>query len=124
MIAGKNSQIAEQAPRDRKAEATRAKANLAVRVGDIAAARRDGTLGEEYIKLAQVLLMCSLPHSRTEKTQVARKARLGDGTYLMVTLTSMTGGVALPFGRDRKLLAWVLDRAIRNDDPFVPWSGR
>ena len=108
--------------RDRQAETKRAKNKLAGRVSEIAAARQDGSLGDDHIKLAQVLLMCSLPHSRTDKTQVARKARLGDGTYLMVTLTSMSSGIALPFGRDRKLLAWIFDRAIRNDDPFVPWS--
>jgi Plasmid encoded RepA protein len=108
--------------RDRAAEEIRAKGTRALAVAEIAAARHEGSLGDDHIKLAQVLLMCSLPHSRTDKTQVSRKARLGDGSHLMVTLTSMTSGVALPFGRDRKLLAWIFDRAIRNDDPFVPWT--
>ena len=108
--------------RNRKAETKRAREKLANRVGFIAAARNDGSLGDDHIKLAQVLIMCSLPHSQTDKIQVVRKARLGDGTYLMVTLTSMSSGVALPFGRDRKLLAWIFDKAIRNDNPFVPWS--
>ena len=108
--------------RNRKAEATRAKDKLATRVGAIAAARHDGSLGDDHIKLAQVLIMCSLPHSQTDRIQVVRRARLGDGSYLTVTLTSMSNGVALPFGRDRKLLAWIFDRAIRNDNPFVPWT--
>lgn len=116
------STITASQPRDRKAEAKRAKEGLATRVGAIAAARHDGSLGEDHIKLAQVLIMCSLPHSQTDKIQVVRKARLGDGSYLTVTLTSMSSGVALPFGRDRKLLAWIFDRAIRNDNPFVPWA--
>ena len=108
--------------RDRIAEAKRAKARVVGRVAELAAARHDGSLGDEYIKLAQVLLMCSLPHSRTEKPHVVRKARLGDGTYLTVTLSAMNSKVPIPFGRDRKLLAWIIDRAIRNNNPFVPWS--
>lgn len=107
-------------PRDRKAEAKRAQANLATRVGDIAAARRDGTLGEEYIKLAQAMLMCGLPYSQTAERQVSRRARLGDGSYLDVTFSALLRGVPLPYGADRKLLAWLLDRAIREDSPFVP----
>lgn len=114
--------VEQKAPRDRKAEATRAKAKLATRVGDLAVARHDGSLGDDHIKLAQVLIMCSLPHSQTDKQQIVRKARLGDGTYLTVTFSSMLSGVPLPFGRDRKLLAWIFDRAIRSDSPFVGWS--
>ena len=111
-----------QRPRDRRAEATRAKAKLAGRICEIAAARHDGTLGDDHIKLAQVLIMCSLPHSQTDKQQIVRKARLGDGSYLTVTFSSMLSGVPLPFGRDRKLLAWIFDRAIRSDSPFVSWG--
>ena len=51
-------------PRNRKAEAKRAKAKLVGRVSDLAAARHDGSLGDEHIKLAQVLnhvLATSLP---------------------------------------------------------------
>lgn len=114
--------VEKRLTRDRKAETQRAKAKLVGRVSEIAAARHGGSLGDDHIKLAQVLLMCSLPHSRTEKTHVVRKARLGDGTYLVVTLSSMNSEVPLPFGRDRKLLAWIFDKAIRSDNPFVPWS--
>lgn len=112
----------EKVLRDRIAESKRARAKAVGRIADLAAARHDGSLGDEYIKLAQVLLMCSLPHSRTDKPHVVRKARLGDGTYLNVTLSAMNSGVPLPFGRDRKLLAWIIDRAIRSDNPFVAWS--
>ena len=108
--------------RDRKAESQAAKDGLARRVGNIAAARRDGTLGEDYIKLAQAMIMCSLPYSQTDKQRVTRRARLGDGTYLSVTFNANLPGVPLPFGADRKLLAWIFDRAIRSDSPFIPWS--
>lgn len=113
----------EQKPaRDRKAEAKRAKNKLATRVGAIAAARQDGTLGDEIVKLAQVLYMCSLPHSQTPEGKVTRRVRLSDGSKLTVTFSSMLDGVPLPYGRDRKLLAWIFDRAIRNGSAFVPWS--
>lgn len=112
----------KKASRDRSAESLRAKAKSIGRISDLAVARHDGSLGDEYIKLAQVLLMCSLPHSRTDKSHVVRRARLGDGTYLNLTLSAMNSNVPLPFGRDRKLLAWIIDRAIRSDNPFVPWS--
>ncbi len=109
-------------PRDRRAENQAAKANLARRVGDIAAARKDGTLGDDYIKLAQAMIMCTLPYSQTEERQITRRARLGDGTYLSVTFNANLPGVQLPFGADRKLLAWIFDRAIRSDSPFITWS--
>ena len=70
--------------RDRRAESQAAKANLARRVGEIAAARKDGTLGDDYIKLAQAMIMCTLPYSQTEERQITRRARLGDRTYLQV----------------------------------------
>lgn len=112
---------AKTTARDRKAEQALTKANTAVRLGEIAAARRDGSLGEEVIKLAQVLVLCSLPHSNTTDKQLTRRARLGDGTILEVTFTSMLPGVPLPYGKDRKLLAWIFDRAIRSETPFIPW---
>ncbi len=109
-------------PRDRKAEAKRAKDKLATRVVEIAAARHDGSLGDEIVKLAQVLYMCSLPHSQTAEGKVTRRVRLSDGSKLTVTFSSMLDGVPLPYGRDRKLLAWIFDRAIRHGSAFVPWT--
>ncbi len=113
----------EQKPtRDRKAETKKAKDGLAARVSDIAAARFDGSLGDDIIKLAQVLFMCALPHSRTTAPRVTRKVKLSDGTHLTVTFSAMLDNVPLPFGGDRKLLAWIFDRAIRTNSSFVPWS--
>lgn len=112
----------QKTARNRKAEAKRAKDKLASRVVEIAAARHDGSLGDDHIKLAQVIIMCSLPHSKTSETHVVRRARLGDGTTLAVTFTAMRKDVPLPYGRDRKLLAWILDRAIQQNSSFVPWG--
>lgn len=103
-------------------ERKNARVNVAERVADLAVARKDQSLGEEYIKLAQAMLLCTLPHTATKETKITRRARLGDGSMLSVTFSATADGVGLPYGADRKLLFWILDRAIRNDSPFVPWS--
>ena len=108
--------------RDYSAEPEAARVNTSDRVADLAVSGRDQTLGDEYIKLAQAMILCTLPHSATKETKITRRARLGDGTTLAVTFSATADGVGLPHGADRKLLFWLLDRAIRNDSPFVPWS--
>jgi len=113
---------ASGAKRDRAAEALRAKNNQIERVVDLTVARHNQSLGDEYIKLAQALILCTLPHSPTKETKVTRRARLGDGSVLSVTFSAAADGVSLPYGADRRLLFWLLDRAIRNDSAFVPWS--
>ena len=108
--------------RDRTGEAASARDRLARNVADVTAARVDGSLGDDIIKLAQVLFMCALPHSRTTAPRVTRRVKLSDGTHLTVTFSTMRDDVSLPFGGDRKLLAWIFDRAIRTNSGFVPWS--
>jgi hypothetical protein len=108
--------------RDYSAEREAARLNTSDRVADLAVSGRDQTLGDEYIKLAQAMILCTLPHSATKETKITRRARLGDGTTLAVTFSATADGIGLPHGADRKLLFWLLDRAIRNDSPFVPWS--
>ena len=68
------------------------------------------------------MLLCTLPHSATKETKITRRARLGDGSTLAVTFSATADGIGMPYGADRKLLFWLIDRAIRNDSPFVPWS--
>ena len=108
--------------RDYKAERHTAEQRLKDRVVNLAVARYDQTLGEEYIKLAQALILCTLPYSPTTETRIVRRARLGDGSFLTVTFVAVSEGVLMPYGADRKLLHWLIDRAIRADDPYVPWS--
>lgn len=108
--------------RDYKAELEAARLKTSDRIADLAVARKDQTLGEEYIKLAQAMILCTLPHSATTDTKITRKARMGDGSMLSVTFSATADGVSMPFGADRKLLFWLLDRAIRLDSPFIPWS--
>lgn len=108
--------------RDTVAERRAAKNRQALQVGEIVAARLEGSLGEECIKLAQAMILCSLPYSKTEDRQVTRKARLGDGSVLSVTFIASDPGIPMPFGADRKLLAWIFDRAIRSESSYIPWN--
>lgn len=113
-----------QTPGERNYRTERRSASIRAidRVVALAVARHDQSLGEEYIKLAQALILCTLPYSPTTSTRIVRRARLGDGSYLTVTFAAITEGVGMPYGADRKLLHWLIDRAIRADDPYVPWS--
>lgn len=108
--------------RDRVVENLRSVNNAAQRLGQLVADRNAEKLGEEVIWLAQVMLLCTLPYSRTTDRQITRQARLPDQSPLRVTFTAGKPGVDLPYGADRRLLAWLLDRAIRSESPFVLWE--
>lgn len=108
--------------RDRAAEIELARQNQQDAVAELAEKRGNGSLGEDYIKLAQFMILCTLPYSEQEERQVTRRARLGDGSHLEVTFTALRPGVPLPFGADRKLLVWLFDRAIRSSTPFITWD--
>ena len=109
-------------PRDRKKEDLLAQTRQVKRVLDIVDAKFDGKLGDEYIKLAQAMILCTLPISATHETKITRQARLGDGSTLYVTFSAAHHNVGMPFGADRKVLAWIFDKAIRSETPFIPWS--
>lgn len=81
--------------------------------------RDTGALGDEVIKMAQALILCTLPYRPTEERQVMRSARLSDGSTLRVTFTAGINGVNMPFGNDRHLMAWLFDKAINSDSAFV-----
>ena len=118
-----NSETAKtEGKRDYRAEREAARLRTTDRVADLAVARKDQTLGDEYIKLAQAMILCTLPHSATRETKITRRARLGDGSTLAVTFSATADGISLPYGADRKLLFWLLDRAIRLDSAFIPWT--
>ena len=44
---------------------------------------------------------------------------ISDGSVLKVTFSAAVDGIDLPFGADRHLLAWLFDKAINADTPFV-----
>jgi hypothetical protein len=81
--------------------------------------RDTGALGDEVIKMAQALILCTLPYRPTEERQVVRSARLSDGSTLRVTFTAGINGIDMAFGNDRHLMAWLFDKAINSDTAFV-----
>jgi len=108
--------------RDRAAEKRVAKGKQALRIGQLLDDRNTGKLGDEVIKIAQAMLLCTLPYSATKENHITRTARLGDGSTLTVTFSTGIPDVPLPFGSDRKLLAWVFDRAINSESPMIAWE--
>ncbi len=65
--------------------------------------RDTGALGDEVIKMAQALILCTLPYRPTEERQVVRSARLSDGSTLRVTFTAGITGIGMAYGNDRHL---------------------
>ena len=89
------------------------------RVAELREDRNSGALGDEVIKMAQALILCTLPYRPTEDRQAVRSARLSDGSILRVTFTAGIAGIDMPFGNDRHLMAWLFDKAINSDTAFV-----
>ncbi len=109
-------------PRDHKAEAQAAKHKFAQAAADLRLAREDDSLGDDVFKIAQTMILCTLPYRPTEgERQITKKARLSDGSMLSVTFTAGREDVPLPYGADRKLLTWMIDRCIQSDVPLIEW---
>ena len=67
--------------------------------------------------MAKALLLCALPYRRAvdedgkPMRSVTRVARLGDGSRLSVTFSTLGSGGELAFGSDRAVLGWILTHA-------------
>jgi hypothetical protein len=90
------------------------------RISGLREERDSGALGEEIIKLAQALILCTLPYRPTKERQIVRTARLSDGSKLTVTFSAALNNIEMPFGADRDLMAWLFDKAINSETSFVP----
>jgi|ERR1035437_1055130 hypothetical protein len=90
------------------------------RIVELREERDSGMLGEEIIKLAQALILCTLPYRPTKERQIVRTARLSDGSKLTVTFSAALNDIEMPFGADRDLMAWLFDKAINSETSFVP----
>jgi len=112
----------QKASRNYTEERTKATSRRALDVAEIREARDSGSLGDEVFKLAQAMILCTLPYRPTTEVKITRKARLGDGSTLIVTFIAARDGVPMAFGSDRKLLTWMFDKAIQSDSSFVPWK--
>ncbi len=82
--------------------------------------RGEGLSGELF-QVAQALILCGLPYQATDKTRITKQARLGDGSRIKVTFSSSLD-VGLPYGCDRSVLHFLLDRAVKSRSRFVDWK--
>jgi hypothetical protein len=114
--------MSEINPRDYAAERRASLENRAQRLGQLKDDLLTGKLAEESVHMAKVMLLCTLPYSRPKVSQLTRTARLGDDSTLQATFTAAIKGVGLPFGSDRRLLAWLLNRSFKQKTPLIPWD--
>jgi len=114
------AQPEREGKRDYRSERLEASSTAIDAMAELHKERSLGTLGNEVIKLAQALVLCSLPPKATDQTRLSRTARLSDGSKLTVTFSATIEGVGLPYGADADLLEWLIDKAIRQNSPFVP----
>ena len=77
---------------------------------------------KQVVQIAQSLVTSGMPYRATTDRQLVRSSRTPDGNTLVVTYHAMGTDVVLPYGADRTLLYWLIDQAIKRQDPFVPWE--
>ncbi|RXH54062.1 replication protein RepA [Granulicella sibirica] len=106
--------------RDHKAEVISARSSRAMKSAETRIALQSDET--DVMQLAQALIMCGLPYSRTAERQVSRKARLGDGSTVTVTFTAQDASTDMPFGSDRLLLHYLLDKAVKSGSRYVSWD--
>lgn len=111
----------EKVKRNRTREQIQTAQNRASTIVELRRQREDGEW-DELLQVAQALIVCGLPYQRTKERQLVRRAPAADGSEVVVTFTATDPDVELPYGSDRTLLHWLVDRAIRADQPFVAWE--
>jgi hypothetical protein len=107
-------------PRDRMAEHIKTSQRRAATVMELRRQREDEEWGD-LLMVAQALLVCGLPYRQTNERQITMKAKLA-GDTVSVTFTCCLQEVPMPYGSDRTLLHWLVDRAIRSEKPYVSWD--
>ena len=107
--------------RDRAREEVVSRSRFAGKLAELRQLRDDGVLSEDLIQVAQAMVLCGLPYSPTEETRIIRKARLGDGSTVTVVFSAGLSS-EMPYGSDRTLLYWMVDKAIKSQSPFVGWE--
>ena len=91
------------------------------RLIDVAVARHFDQLSGEVYQVAQALILCGLPYQPTTKTKITRRATLANGSRVAVTFsTALEGG--MPYGSDRSLLHFLLDKAVKTKSKFLSWE--
>lgn len=76
---------------------------------------------EELLVTVRALVLCGLPYRQTERRQIIKTARLGNGQELTVIFTAV-GKHPLPFGKDRAILSLITTIASRMGQPRVTFQ--
>ena len=108
--------------RDRQAEDNQSKDRFIQDLVRLREKRDAGALGIQMTQIAQAMVLCGLPYSPTKETKIVRRARLGDGSTVSVTFSAGLDGIGMPYGSDRTLLHWMIDKAIKTKSPIVSWD--
>ncbi|SNT27048.1 RepA protein [Granulicella rosea] len=108
--------------RDRQSEDAVSKDRFIEDLVRIREKRDAGELGFQMTQIAQAMVLCGLPYSPTNETKIVRRARLGDGSTVSVTFSAGLDGIPMPYGSDRTLLHWMIDKAIKTQSPVVNWD--
>ena len=114
--------IVEVAKRDRQAEDSLSKDRFIQDLVKLREKRDAGELGVQMTQIAQAMVLCGLPYSPTKETKIVRRARLGDGSTVSVTFSAGLDGIGMPYGSDRTLLHWMIDKAIKTRSSIVSWD--
>lgn len=108
--------------RNHKEESSKALAGRVERVAVLREHRDSGILGDDLMQVAQSLILIGLPYAPTKETKISRTARLADGSTVSVTFTAGLKNSAMPYGSDRSLLHYLLDRAVKTGSRFISWK--
>jgi hypothetical protein len=102
-------------------ESERCSSRISKRLIEVAALRRQNQLTGDFYQVAQALILCGLPYQPSTSNKITRSARLADGTRLQVTFSASLD-TGLPYGSDRSVLHFLLDKAVKTQSPFVTWK--
>jgi hypothetical protein len=72
----------------------------------------NGHTETDWIVIAKALSDCPLPFRPTKSRQLTKRTRF-DGKWCDVTYTCMRKGVAMPHGKDGRLMHWLIDKAVQ-----------
>lgn len=108
--------------RNRQAEDKAALERKVAALAQIREARDlDQPFSEEIMQVAQALVLCGLPYEPTDATRIVRRARLADGSEVVVVFSAVSTA-AMPYGSDRSVLHFILDRAVKSRSRFISWK--
>jgi hypothetical protein len=86
--------------------------------------QRNSGVSPRLIQIAKALILCGLPYRSTQETRIERITREADGTFVRVTFYALArdmqgDSIPMPFGSDRTLLHFGIDKAIKLKSSFV-----